>query len=173
MLCDRCHAREATVHYTEIVNGRKKEEHLCRECAAKEDLFQNGFSSWDPWNGGFWKDHFFGSLLGEENRETEKPMSCTKCGETYEDFQKKGLLSCPECYNAFRDRLKNVLDKVHGHHVHTGKQPQPKGEAAKMDPALLKLKEALKTSIAEENYEEAAKIRDEIAHFGEKGGSAK
>lgn len=38
MLCDRCHGREAVVHVTQIVNGHRTEKHLCRECAAKENL---------------------------------------------------------------------------------------------------------------------------------------
>ena len=29
MLCDGCHENEAVVFYTEIINGEKKELHLC------------------------------------------------------------------------------------------------------------------------------------------------
>ena len=35
MLCGICKEKEATVFYTEIINGAKKEQYLCGECAAK------------------------------------------------------------------------------------------------------------------------------------------
>lgn len=40
MLCERCHAHPATVHMVQVVNGHRKEEHLCSECAEKEHVFQ-------------------------------------------------------------------------------------------------------------------------------------
>lgn len=35
MLCERCNEREATIHYTELVNGVRSEHHICSECASK------------------------------------------------------------------------------------------------------------------------------------------
>ena len=35
MLCDICQTREAKIFYTEIVNGQKKEQHLCEQCASE------------------------------------------------------------------------------------------------------------------------------------------
>ena len=40
MLCDRCQKKEAKILYTEIINGTKKEQHLCEECAADYTSFQ-------------------------------------------------------------------------------------------------------------------------------------
>ena len=36
MLCDICGKKPATVHLTEIINGKVKEVHLCEECARKK-----------------------------------------------------------------------------------------------------------------------------------------
>ena len=35
MLCENCKENEATVKYTQIINGDKKEMHLCEECSHK------------------------------------------------------------------------------------------------------------------------------------------
>ena len=35
MLCDNCRENEATVRYTEIINGNKREMMLCEECSRK------------------------------------------------------------------------------------------------------------------------------------------
>ncbi len=36
MKCDNCN-KPATVHLTEIKNGKKMEKHLCQECAAASE----------------------------------------------------------------------------------------------------------------------------------------
>ena len=33
MICERCKIREATISYTEIINGQKTEHHFCTQCA--------------------------------------------------------------------------------------------------------------------------------------------
>ena len=38
MLCENCKEREATVHFTEIMNGRVQKHHLCKECAAQMEI---------------------------------------------------------------------------------------------------------------------------------------
>jgi protein arginine kinase activator len=38
MLCENCKEREATVHFTEIMNGRVQKHHLCKECAAQMEM---------------------------------------------------------------------------------------------------------------------------------------
>ena len=35
MLCENCGKREATVRYSENINGNKKELNLCEECSKK------------------------------------------------------------------------------------------------------------------------------------------
>lgn len=99
MLCDRCHGREAVVHVTQIVNGHRTEKHLCRECAAKEnlmhpsmdffghDLFRNSFDS-------FFNDGFMNSLFRPARTAIES-LSCPECGKKYEDFKKTAFLAAP------------------------------------------------------------------------------
>jgi len=42
MLCQKCKLRQATVHITKIVNGKKVERHLCSICAAEEGFLPGG-----------------------------------------------------------------------------------------------------------------------------------
>ena len=37
MKCQRC-SNDASVHLTDIVNGKKRETHLCQDCAEKQDV---------------------------------------------------------------------------------------------------------------------------------------
>lgn len=38
MLCEKCHARDAAVQITKIVNGRRQRINLCEQCAAEESM---------------------------------------------------------------------------------------------------------------------------------------
>lgn len=178
MLCDRCHGREAVVHVTQIVNGHRTEKHLCRECAAKEnlmhpsidffghDLFRNSFDS-------FFNDGFMNSLFRPARTAIES-LSCPECGKKYEDFKKDGLLGCPGCYEAFREKLRPAFQHMQGAHRYSGDEPK-KAEAKEESPELKELRNRLSKLVADENYEEAAKVRDEI-HKKEqegKGGTSK
>lgn len=178
MLCDRCHGREAVVHVTQIVNGNRTERHLCRECAAKEnlmnpsmdffgrDLFRNSFDS-------FFNDGFMNSLFRPAETAIES-LACPECGKKYEDFKKDGLLGCPGCYEAFRDKLRPAFQHMQGDHRYKGEEPK-KAETRKESPRLTELRDQLGKLVAEEKYEEAAKVRDEIHKLEQegKGGTSK
>lgn len=61
MLCDGCHENEAVVFYTEIINGEKKELHLCEACAAKETGMDQSFVSLTVHH--FWRIYWQVSLV--------------------------------------------------------------------------------------------------------------
>lgn len=157
MLCDNCSKNEATVHYTEIINDKLIELHLCISCAQNKGIsslplhcslvnFISGLTEIDPY----------------VSPEKEIKKVCKFCHMTYNDFKRLGLLGCDECYKTFSEQIEQLLRKIHGTVHHTGKMPQKISEAIASEKEIIKLKERLKRSIELEQYEEAAKIRDEI-----------
>lgn len=38
MMCERCHTREASIHYFESVNGKSTSQNLCELCAVDTNL---------------------------------------------------------------------------------------------------------------------------------------
>lgn len=171
MLCDRCHGREAVVHVTQIVNGHRTERHLCRECAARENLVNNsmGFFGHDLFRNSF--DTFSTTVLWIPfsalperllkicpARNAERPIM----------IQKDGLLGCPGCYEAFREKLRPAFQHMQGAHRYEGDEPK-KAEVKEESPELTDLRNKLSKLVADENYEEAAKVRDEIHKLEEEG----
>ena len=149
MLCEKCGKRNATVLYTQIINGKKSSINICSQCASGESLFEN-----------------FGSLLSFGGRN-ENIAACPLCGMTLAEFTRKGRMGCGSCYSTFRNQAKSMLRKIHGTPVHTvasekKEQPEIKKEVPKKKSEIDILKEKLSKAIDEEKYEEAAKIRDEI-----------
>ena len=150
MLCEKCGKNNATVLYTQIINGKKSSINICSQCASGESLFEN-----------------FGSLLSFGGRN-EQTSACPLCKTTLAEFTRKGRMGCGKCYDTFRNQAKTMLQKIHGTPVHSvfeekKEQAEINKEASpKKKSEIDILKERLQEAISKENYEEAAKIRDEI-----------
>ena len=184
MLCDNCGKREANVKYSENINGRKKEMHLCEECSEKLGIGKMDFSMPIDFSS------FFGGLL--EDFETNdfmplfdevKTLKCDNCGYNFEDIVNTGKLGCGNCYNVFEGRLDPIIKKIQGSNRHTGRigkimdnniekkindNNKEKNTNQKEISKIDKLQEDLKQAIKEERYEDAAKIRDEIKELEDK-----
>jgi len=177
MLCEKCGENEANVRYTQIINGVKKEMHLCDKCA--NELGIGGMSM--NFDMPFDFSNFFGELLNEYNDgfmptlALQKTLKCDSCGSTFDDFIDGGKFGCPSCYETFEERIDPILKRLHGSNRYIGrgaKKVNPENEInidktketkeEKKVSKLDSLKEQLKQLVKEEKYEEAAKIRDEI-----------
>ncbi|HEY8667340.1 MAG TPA: UvrB/UvrC motif-containing protein [Tepidisphaeraceae bacterium] len=159
MKCDNCN-KAATVHLTEIKNGKKIEKHLCEQCAAQnEGLPVKGNT---PIN-----ELLTNFVMAHSGLQKETSASCDQCGITWAEFRQSGLLGCAHDYDLFERDLTPLLQRAHGeketHHV--GKVPTRRGGTgvpAKRALDLAKFRKELARAIEAEDYERAAKLRDQI-----------
>ncbi|RJO65250.1 MAG: hypothetical protein C4540_02025 [Candidatus Omnitrophota bacterium] len=156
MLCDVCGKNPATVHLTEIIDDQMTELHLCEECAKQKSMqMEQQFGLADLLAG-----------LAEFEKPIEEKetllLKCPNCKLTYKDFKKIGRLGCSECYEAFRKYLSPLLKRIHGSTAHAGKMPVKIAKTAKKRLDLQELRVKLQKAIEAEQFEEAAKIRDQI-----------
>lgn len=161
MLCQQCKERPATVHFTKIVSGEKSEFHLCEVCAQeKGDFFAKAAQAFNF-------NHLLSGLLNMESSPgipaTHAPAPrCEKCGLSYAQFTQMGRFGCPDCYDSFSGRLDPLLRRIQSSESHTGKVPVRAGEQVKVRKRLQQLRQDLQRAISMEQFEQAAKIRDEI-----------
>lgn len=162
MLCDICGKNEAMVHLTEIINEQITKLHLCEECAKEK--------------GAEMEEHFgLSDLLaglsdlgaGLEPEMTEN-IKCTNCGLSYQNFRKVGRMGCSECYEAFKKQLGLILKRIHGSDRHIGKVPLKSGKVLDEMNILQDLRQRMEKAIQFEEFEEAARLRDEIKKMEEK-----
>jgi protein arginine kinase activator len=161
MYCEECNEKPATVHFTQNIQGKKTETHLCEDCAAKKGaiLFDvdNKFSI----------PNLLGSFFGY-NYNTPSPKTassglvCPNCNMDFNDIRRTGKLGCSECYTAFAQALEPNLRRIHGNSRHIGKIPVRGGENVVLKRKIDELKDKLQKAIVAEEYEVAAEIRDEI-----------
>lgn len=164
MLCERCGEIEATVHLTRIINGRKEEVHLCEECAresSKLNIDDNNLSFQSLLSGIL--NHNFStedSSIYENNNSEE--LVCQNCGMSYQEFTKRGLFGCAECFNVFENKLDDLFKRIHGNARHKGKFPLSYKQKLEAKSEINDLKKEMQSAVDEENFEKAADIRDQI-----------
>lgn len=156
MLCQNCKKHTATVHLTDLIGGEKQERHLCEACASKEGVMIKQHVSINDVLNSF--------LMCQAGIQELSKVKCPECGLSFVEFKSQGLLGCPNDYDAFGESLDSVIQRAQdGHTHHTGKSP---GEVVVIDPLQqqrLDLQRELRAAVESEDYERAAKLRDQIA----------
>lgn len=150
-LCEMCGKNPAEVHLTQIIDNNTTTIHLCEECAKKRGIDISLLEK--------------GSGLTEENSTSSSQKRCNKCGFTYEDFKLRGWLGCDQCYYAFRNELESLLLELNGALEHKGKISPSKNKEERKEELRKQIKELkakLLLAIKNEQFEEAASLRDAI-----------
>ncbi|MGH7180304.1 MAG: UvrB/UvrC motif-containing protein [Tepidisphaeraceae bacterium] len=158
MNCDNCN-KTATIHLTEIKNGKKIEKHLCEQCAAQNEGFP--VKSHTPIN-----ELLTNFVLAHSGLQKESGSACEHCGMTWTEFRQGGLLGCEHDYHLFERELTPLLQRAHDNGTHhLGKVPTRRGGSGvpvrkQLDTA--RLRKELARAVEAEDYERAAKLRDQI-----------
>ena len=153
MKCQSC-SNPATVHLTDIINGHKKEMHLCQSCANKQHLFKK-----QDLNLPAILHTILGQHVGPLTDELAR-LTCPVCGIKYMEFRAEGRLGCPNDYEVFRVGLEPLLQRIHRAGRHVGKVPRHRRLTAAGQAELVRLRHQLQAAVEAETYEEAARLRD-------------
>ncbi len=164
MLCENCGKKAATTYIKRVINGIKTEKHLCADCAAALGLNNMPANSLSG---------LLASMFGDNvGLPVVDSKTCNSCGSAFGDIVKSGKVGCPECYKTFYEELAPYLKRIHGTVKHIGKMPQrsPLVVSTKED-TLLNLRQELSRLVQNEEFEAAAKIRDQIRSIESEGKS--
>ena len=146
MKCDKCGMHEANCHYTMRINGKTTERHLCSQCAGEmgieQDVFGDFRNMFDDMFGGF-----FGSRALDPWSELNAGMP---------------RMTMP--------KLEILLDGCGPREIGQKAETETETEKASdgTDPEMSRkrelnvLRRQMKRAAAEEDFETAAKIRDQI-----------
>jgi len=172
--------KSAVVHYKNTVNNETTEVHLCESCAKdKENNLILGINE------------LMSGFLVMKPQNNRQMLQCDFCGRTQNDISNIGKAGCANCYTVFREYLVPIIRRIHGTDTHTGKRPRnvssPESHESKADNSTANttlqnpeidsnaskldanaseveaLEKSMRQAILDENYEEAAKLRDQIA----------
>ena len=107
------------------------------------------------------KDRYRAECGGRTDEELSA-LTCEQCGMTYAECQKCGMLGCANCYKAFKAPLDALLQRIHGNTQHAGRIPGSVRSGVSIRMNIDRLRQRLQKAIAEEEYEQAARLRDSI-----------
>ena len=162
MMCEDCGIRPAKFHLMTIINGDRVERNLCPSCMARHQKQIPGidFSNLAG---------ILNSILENRGHEEQEQLEvdaqncvCEQCGMTYAEFQQCGMLGCANCYQAFKTPLTALLQRVHGNTQHAGRVPGGAHNGTSIRMNIDRLKQKLQKAVADEEYEQAARLRDAI-----------
>jgi len=156
LLCNICGKNEATIHLTEIINGQMVELHLCENCSQEKGSEMKTQFSLNDLLAGLTD---LNNLAGGQRKEE---LICQGCGLTYQEFGRTGRLGCPGCYQSFSKLLLPLIKRVQKGTQHVGKRPSKVAPEVRTHMDLRDLQERLRKSVQLEEFEEAARIRDQI-----------
>ncbi len=158
--CEGC-KKTATVHLTEISGGKKVEKHYCESCPKLTGEAITPAKQHTPIN-----ELLTNFVLAHSGATKESATACESCGLAWADFKTAGLLGCEHDYTAFDRELTPIIQRAHeGATHHVGKVPTRKAGGqivTKKRANLSNLRKELSKAIEQEDYERAARIRDQI-----------
>ena len=150
--CNEC-KKKITVCYTEIIGDSINSFSMCKNCPSLQR-------------------HLHGDHVSTSYKKSKKDkgtgLCCGTCNTSLESIRMGSFLGCPDCYSVFSDILiherlhKRSSEKKHSlKQLHVGRSPD---ENIEIHPSarLLALNEALNETLAREEYEQAAWLRDQI-----------
>jgi len=165
MLCEICKKNQAKIHVTQVKDNKKISVHLCQECAHEKGVagpaINTHFSV---------ADLLAGLLKGQEDQGTAPDLqkTCVECGLTYNSFKESGRFGCGHCYETFREDLQPLLQKIQKGPRHAGKVPKRHGGNVAVERNIADLRRQLQEAVSDENFEEAARLRDRIREMEER-----
>ena len=100
----------------------------------------------------------------EPAQPTPEGRACPVCGMTWQQFKQIGLTGCPHDYTVFEARLLPMVKRAQENATqHIGKVP---AKLRTSDPVRriteARLRRELQQALAVENYEHAARVRDQL-----------
>ncbi len=161
MFCDVCKQKKASVFLTQINKGEMHKVNLCEGCSKEKGVT-------DPLGFGL-AEALQTFSHGEKIASQPQERACPACGMPQATFRKSGRFGCPRCYVTFADGLDSLLKAMHKDTRHIGKVPATAVAAAPdYTVKLEELRKAQEQAVADEKFEEAARLRDEIRQISEK-----
>ncbi|PKZ15669.1 UvrB/UvrC motif-containing protein [Anaerococcus octavius] len=186
MKCERC-GKDASVSVKAIVNGYEHDFYLCNDCLKKytdmseengipneegfhkinlnnkklESLIQKFVPSLDDMIDGYYEYKYNQNNHPYSYMEGLNQKACPNCGNLESNIR-NGIFGCKECYKLSDNLSRKVLKTYNNYDKYTGKFPKKDREFKQVALEIKKLQEKLDLSIATEDYEQAADLKEQI-----------
>lgn len=159
--CDLCHKNDAVMKVRRVdKNGKASEIEVCAECASARGFTEGEKLKMDA-------AHVLAEMKSSKVGAEDKQLVCSRCGLTYARFKRSGRLGCAGCYESFKEKIEPLIRRLHNSVQHVGKTPSSGRTEAQRKLSAQRISTELSQAIQQEDYEKAARLRDQLKQAGE------
>lgn len=155
MTCDLCKENEASIFLEQFNGISKRKLNLCFECARAYDISdkskKNNVESLST---------LFDIVFNKKKISPDDTVLCPVCGISLSEIKRSKQTGCPECYEIFKNEIKEVLKNIGVKGSYTGTMPKRIKNFRSVLTDRIALQSKLEESIKNEDYEKAAIYRD-------------
>ena len=158
MKCQLCGKNDASICMVKMVGNNKESMYICSECAKgmEHNLFEDVSNLFGPVFGNFFEGSMPLGSMG--NLGLEEPTVCPTCGQTEGQWKESNKMGCRDCYQSF---------SLPASEQHIGKIPKENEQTLYVLNLINEKEGELQKLLADEAYEKAAVLRDEIKQLKE------
>ena len=185
MKCEKC-GKDASVSVKAIVNGHEHDFYLCNDCLKTytdmtdsadinedgfhklnlnnknlESLIQKFVPSLDDMIDGYYEYKYNQNNQPFSYMEGLNEKTCPNCGNLESNIR-QGIFGCEECFKLNKSLTQKVLKTYNNYDKYTGRLPKKDREFKEMALEIKTLQEKLDHSIAPEDYEQAADLKEQL-----------
>lgn len=174
MLCENCHLNEAEVKLKVTSKHGTEEKWVCQACAQGDNPWNQSAdqSSYQQHQDDIEEAFVVKQILQHlatkhginfQDIAFQEEKQCPTCHMTLKDIAHVGKFGCSDCYATFKDDITDIVRRVQGGHFeHVGKTPHSSQKKLALKRQIEEKNNHLNQLIEEQNFEEAAVVRDEI-----------
>ena len=172
MKCDGCKKNEANVVLHMITNGQLATRSLCMSCARKaHGEMSQAFTTMGMNMAGL--EDLQGAAAQEAEQLRLPRMICSTCRTPYEAINHETVFGCPQCYAAFHEQIIAYLSGLRGPEMPDEQLGEGQQERHPVIHVTTEdLRQRLKEAIHDEDYEQAANLRDRLKEIGATEGTS-
>ena len=156
MKCDLCKKNEAVLYIKDVEGHKEFHQKLCMDCVMK--MSDNVLPALLP----------LASILGVLNIPglsltlDKRTFKCPHCKRTLEEIEKTHIVGCETCYKTFKDFIDPIIFTSGYALPYKGSYPKSLQKYSEHRKRLKLLKSQLQDAVNTEDFEIAAKVRDEL-----------
>ncbi len=162
-----CGVSEGVIEIRHTAGGKNHVVHLCEVCSRERGIHPEPRR--EPDINELYSTLLSGRSVDRRSREAEE---CVRCGTTSADVRRSRQLGCPECYSTFALSVARLIGRSGKLTQHQGRLPRSLQTFRTLIVDRENLKSELKSALAEENFEHAARIRDRLARMDQTASEA-
>lgn len=161
MICEVCRQNNADIIFKTVTGNQVATKAMCMSCAhnMQQDMIKMFMAL------GFKREQVEENQPAPETKAVMPRYICTGCGRPYEKLDETTMAGCASCYDAMREDLQARAAQTEQAEDTAQVNAEDETEQPVNQDPVKELRYHLMEAIVSERFEDAARLRDQIAQY--------